>query len=112
MREVYGVQVRLRPRDAHPHLHGLREGARLRDAHPDLLRANDATARAEIQRNEDWNQLGIQSRKDSIRVTLNGQFVAQHPGLPDRPKRGPIGLQLHDTNVVVIFRNIRIREVQ
>jgi hypothetical protein len=31
--------------------------------------------------------------------------------LPDRPKSGPIGLQLHDRFSVAMFRNIRIREI-
>ncbi len=59
----------------------------------------------------DWNTLEIESRFDRIRVKLNGKLVSQHPGLPDRPKAGPIGLQLHDRNSVVMFRNIRIREI-
>ena len=59
----------------------------------------------------DWNTLEIESRFDRIRVKLNGKLVAEHPGLPDRPKVGPIGLQLHDRNSIVMFRNIRIREI-
>ncbi|MBM3810311.1 MAG: DUF1080 domain-containing protein [Acidimicrobiia bacterium] len=54
----------------------------------------------------DWRQ----SRNDSIRVKLNGHEVASHPGDPNRPKTGPIGLQLHDRFSVFHFRNIRIRE--
>ncbi len=59
----------------------------------------------------DWNTLEIESRLSGIRVKLNGKLVSQHPGLPERPKAGPIGLQLHDRNSVVMFRNIRIREI-
>jgi hypothetical protein len=59
----------------------------------------------------DWNTLEIESRFDRIRVKLNGKLVAEHSGLPDRPKVGPIGLQLHDPNSIVMFRNIRIREI-
>jgi len=59
----------------------------------------------------DWNTLEIESRFERIRVKLNGKLVAEHPGLPDRPKTGPIGLQLHDRNSIVMFRNIRIREL-
>jgi hypothetical protein len=47
-----------------------------------------------------------------IRVRLNGRLVMEHPGDPQRPKTGPIGLQLHDANTVVMFRNLRIREIR
>lgn len=57
-----------------------------------------------------WNSLDIESRKDGIRVLLNGQEVARHAGDPARPTAGPIGLQLHDRFSVIQFRNIRIRE--
>jgi len=69
-------------------------------------------AREGFQRAHDWNTFDIESRHDAIRVRLNGQTVAQHPGDPARPKTGPIGLQLHDRNSVVMFRDIRIREVR
>jgi hypothetical protein len=59
----------------------------------------------------DWNALEIESRKDVIRVKLNGHEVASHPGEPARPKTGPIGLQLHDRFNVIQFRDIRIREL-
>jgi hypothetical protein len=59
----------------------------------------------------DWNSFDIESRTDSIRVKLNGHLVAEYPGDPKRSKTGPIGLQLHDRNAVVLFRNIRIREI-
>jgi hypothetical protein len=65
-----------------------------------------------VQRRTGWNTLLIEVRNDLIRVTLNGSVVAQHPGLPERPKSGPIGLQLHSPGDVVMFRNIRIREIQ
>jgi hypothetical protein len=44
-------------------------------------------------------------------VTLNGQLVAEHAGDPQRPKAGPIGLQLHDQFSIIMFRNVRIREI-
>lgn len=59
----------------------------------------------------DWNRMTIESRPDRIRVKLNGKQVAEHAGDPGRPKSGPIGLQLHDGNSVVMFRNIRMRVV-
>ncbi|MCS6953315.1 MAG: DUF1080 domain-containing protein [Bryobacterales bacterium] len=70
-----------------------------------------ASARPGVQRENDWNHLEIRARKDGITVFLNGELVCQHPGDPNRPKRGPIGLQLHDRQTVVMFRNIRIREL-
>ena len=59
----------------------------------------------------DWNTLVIESRNDEIRVRMNGHQVASHPGDPARPKRGPVGLQLHDRFSVMQFRNIKIREL-
>jgi hypothetical protein len=44
-------------------------------------------------------------------VRLNGELVAESPGDPKRSKTGPIGLQLHDENALIMFRNIRIREI-
>jgi hypothetical protein len=63
-----------------------------------------------IQKDAEWNTLLIESRKDKIRVLLNGKQTIEHPGAKDRPTKGPIGLQLHDQYNVVMFRNIRIRE--
>ena len=67
-------------------------------------------AKPGAMREDDWNSLDISSRNDKISVRLNGKLVAEHPGDPNRPKTGPIGLQLHDQFSVVMFRNIRIRE--
>lgn len=63
------------------------------------------------EKESDWNSLDIASRNDEIRVKLNGHDVARHPGAPGRPKAGPIGLQLHDRFSVIMFRNIKIREI-
>ena len=68
-------------------------------------------AKSGFQQDFDWNSLDIESRNDMIRVSLNGHPVAQSPGDPQRPKIGPIGLQLHDHKCVALFRNIRIQEV-
>lgn len=62
-------------------------------------------------RENDWNALDIESRADGITVKINGQVVSHYAGEPDRPKSGPIGLQLHDKNTVVMFRDIKIREL-
>lgn len=66
-------------------------------------------ARTGVQTTNDWNRLQIESRTDMIRVRLNGVVVAEHPGEPGRPLRGPVGLQLHDPYSLVLFRNLRIR---
>lgn len=65
-----------------------------------------------FEKEGDWNSLDIESRKDAIRVKLNGKEVASHAGDPARPKTGPIGLQLHDRFNVILFRNVRIRPLQ
>ncbi len=62
------------------------------------------------QKDGEWNSVDIESRNDSIKIRINGQAVAEHPGDPDRPKTGPVGLQLHDQFNFIMFRNIRIRE--
>ena len=58
----------------------------------------------------EWNRINIESRTDAIRVYVNGVLAVEHPGDPDRPKKGPIGLQLHDVHSFVMFRNIWILE--
>ncbi|MEZ5400780.1 MAG: DUF1080 domain-containing protein [Bryobacteraceae bacterium] len=58
-----------------------------------------------------WNALDIESRKQGIRILLNGREVAKFAGEPGRPVTGPVGLQLHDRFSVIWFRNIRIRDV-
>ena len=70
-----------------------------------------AVAKSGVQRRTGWNTMLIEVRTNLIRVTLNGVVVAEHPGLPDRPKRGPVGLQLHSPDDVVMFRHIRARGV-
>jgi hypothetical protein len=64
------------------------------------------------QRDGQWNLIEIESRRDLIRVRVNGKFVAETPGVEGRPKSGPIGLQLHDRFSWALFRNIRIREIR
>ena len=58
----------------------------------------------------EWNRINIESRRNSIRVYVNGKLAAEHAGDPDRPKSGPIGLQLHDIHSFVMFRNIWLLE--
>ena len=73
---------------------------------------NLAKSPAGLQKPHDWNKIEIQVRKSGIRVTLNGQLAAEHPGDPKRPAVGPIGLQLHDRVTVAMFRNIKLRVVK
>jgi hypothetical protein len=69
-----------------------------------------AAAKTGVQHRGEWNSMDIESRNDTIRVTVNGELVAESPGDPARPKVGPIGLQLHDQFTFAMFRNIRLRE--
>ena len=69
-----------------------------------------AAAKPGLQREGEWNSLNIESRKDSIKVYINGILAAEHPGDPNRPLMGPIGLQLHDQSSVVMFRQIWLLE--
>ena len=81
------------------------------DPHPTGSIYTFVDAKVGAQKDDEWNTLDIESRNDMIRVKLNGQMVAEHPGDPKRPKTGPIGLQLHDQFSVIQFRDIRIREL-
>ncbi len=64
------------------------------------------------QIDNDWNTFDIESRNDMITVKLNDAVVSQYAGDPARSKTGPIGLQLHDATSVIMFRNIRIKDVK
>ena len=81
------------------------------DPHPTGSIYGFVDAKVGAQKDNEWNAMDIESRANSIRVKLNGILVAEYPGDPNRPKTGPIGLQLHDQFCVIMFRNIRIREL-
>ena len=70
-----------------------------------------APAPGGLELKNDWNRMDIESRHNVIRVRLNGKLAAESPGVPDRPLKGPIGLQLHDAFSWVLFRNIRLRVI-
>ncbi|MDZ7640159.1 MAG: DUF1080 domain-containing protein [Bryobacterales bacterium] len=70
-----------------------------------------ANAKEGAQKRLEWNRMEIESRKDAIRVKINGELVAEHPGDPKRPLKGPIGLQLHDLTSYSRFRNIKVKEI-
>lgn len=56
----------------------------------------------------EWNQVRIDCDGPRIQVTMNGEKIVDYE--TDRRVRGYIGLQNHDTNSVVKFRNIRVTE--
>lgn len=56
-----------------------------------------------------WNHAVIRAEGPRIRITVNGEAVVDYTG--DRRLAGHIGLQNHDENSVVKFRNIKIREL-
>ncbi|MCY4188658.1 MAG: DUF1080 domain-containing protein [Bryobacterales bacterium] len=69
-----------------------------------------ARARPGLDTAGEWNRLNIESRADAIRVYVNGVLAAEHAGDPERPRKGPIGLQLHDIHSFAMFRNIWVLE--
>ncbi len=56
----------------------------------------------------EWNHVKIHCEGKRIKVNLNGVDVVDFDG--ERSPQGYIGLQNHDTNAVVRFRNIRLTE--
>lgn len=68
-------------------------------------------AKPGLQHDNAWNTMNIEYRPDHIRVMVNGNIAAEGSTDPARPTHGPIGLQLHDRSTWILFRNIRIREV-
>jgi 3-keto-disaccharide hydrolase len=80
------------------------------DPHPTGSIYGLADARTGLQNDGEWNTMNIESRKDNIRVLVNGVVAAEHAADPARPTAGPIGLQLHDQASVVMFRNLWVRE--
>jgi len=83
---------------------------RFPDPHPSGSIYGFIDAPKDAQREDDWNTMDISSRNAKITIKLNGRVVAEHDGDPQRPKTGPIGLQLHDQFSIIMFRNIRIQE--
>ena len=69
-----------------------------------------AKAQTGAQLDNEWNAIAIEGRSDMLRVRINGKLVAETPTLAERPKRGPIGLQLHDQYSVMMIRNLRLTD--
>lgn len=84
---------------------------RFPDPHPSGSIYGFVDAPKDAQHDDDWNAMDISSRNDRITIRLNGRVVAEHPGDSKRSKTGPIGLQMHDQFSIIMFRNVRIREV-
>jgi hypothetical protein len=84
---------------------------RFPDPHPSGSIYGFVDAPKDAQHEDDWNTMEISSRNQKIAITLNGRVVAESAGDPQRSKVGPIGLQLHDQFSIIMFRNIRIREI-
>lgn len=82
------------------------------DPHPTGSIYTFVDAKTGFQHDDDWNTMEISSRNGKISVTLNGHLVAEHAGDPARSKTGPIGLQLHDQFSIIMFRNVKIREIE
>lgn len=67
-----------------------------------------APAKPGVHKDNEWNHIRIDCRNEKITVYINGTEVSSHATDPARPKRGPIGLQLHDQFSVTMFRNFRL----
>jgi hypothetical protein len=63
---------------------------------------------AGVQKDNEWNRIKVEARAAHLKVFINGTLVAEHDTLPGRPKKGPIGLQLHDQFSVMMIRNFSI----
>ncbi|MBX3732939.1 MAG: DUF1080 domain-containing protein [Verrucomicrobiae bacterium] len=57
----------------------------------------------------EWNTVRIEARGPTVRIQLNGDEILNHHGV--RSLRGYLGLQNHDDQSVVMFRNVRITEL-
>jgi len=58
----------------------------------------------------EWNTVRILVEGSLIQIVLNGELVVDYANATRRA-RGHIGLQNHDENSVVRFRNIRLTEL-
>ena len=58
----------------------------------------------------EWNQVRITYQGTRVQILWNGEPVVDYSDA-NRSRRGYLGLQNHDTNSVVRFRNLRITEL-
>ena len=54
----------------------------------------------------EWNEVRIDCQGPRVQIVMNGEKIVDYQS--DRRQKGYIGLQNHDTNSVVRFRNIRL----
>ena len=65
-----------------------------------------------VGKQHDWNDIEVLAQGNRVRVAVNGVAVVDwRDPEPKRIMEGPIGLQLHDRFNMILFRNIRIREL-
>jgi hypothetical protein len=84
------------------------------DKHPtgsihNISRAYAAVEGESIARDEQWNTMEIRCVGDEITTIVNGHQVAY--GRDRRSLRGPVGLQIHDKDTVLRFKDIQIKEL-
>jgi len=87
---------------------GVHQSGAVYDAEPSTHLASRPTG--------DWNQYRIRFVGNQITVWLNGERVVDWPAEPrgkveDFAPRGYIGLQNHDHDSSVYFRNIRVKDL-
>jgi len=58
-----------------------------------------AVAKTGMQRRNDWNTMEIESRREMMRVRLNGIVAAESAGDPKRPAAGPISSFRRDSTL-------------
>lgn len=87
-----------------------------------------APAKAQPAKPQDWNTLEVTLRGNQVSTAINGTAVAEFdasvlkplakektgegdPGRGPRPESGYIGLQNHDANSVVFFKEVSVRRL-
>lgn len=79
------------------------------DPHPTGSIYGLMDAPKDLQNDYDWNSMDITVADGKVTVKVNGKPAAEAAQPSARPKKGPIGLQLHDQKTIVMFRNITIQ---
>ena len=72
----------------------------------------EATGVAELLEADGWNAMKVVAVANDYDVWLNGKHVCHYES-DTAVERGPVGLQLHPNNEMVVqFRNVRLAELQ
>ena len=76
-----------------------------------LAEAKEETVKP-IFRENDWNELEISCKVDTVKISLNGVLTIEYKELDGNiPRKGIIGLQIHAAGPSEAwYRNIRIEE--